>query len=145
MVGFISQQQRSLAAERILKAADANNDRIITEDELAKALGDQPNRKGPTAAELFKQLDQGSKGYITKQDLEDGLARAEQAPMPQGSPAGAGRGGGGGGAASAVTSYDAEDLNQDGRVTMEERAQYAAKVYAARHEAASSPQASVYG
>jgi hypothetical protein len=134
-----------LAADQIFKAVDTNQDGKITEEELSNAVEAQGNKQGPSAAELFKQLDQGNKGYITKQDLEDGLARADQSQAP---PAGGAGGGGappagGGGGGSSTTSYDPADLNQDGVVTMQERMEYAQKVYAAQ-EAPTSRQASVY-
>ena len=160
------QQMRSLAADRLLKAVDTNQDGKITQDELSKAVDSRGGQQGPTTAELFKQLDQGNKGYITKQDLEDGLAKADQRSPPAGPPPGMSGGGGpppagadgGGGAAapagssssassgaSTTTTYDPADLNQDGIVTMQERLQYAAKLYAAQEQApSSSKQASVY-
>jgi hypothetical protein len=130
-----AQETRSLAADRILKAVDTNQDGKITEDELSKAMVAQGNKQGPSAAELFKQLDQGNKGYITKQDLEDGLAKADQAKQPKAPPAGGGGGGGAppaAGGTSTTTSYDPADLNQDGVVTAQERMEYAQKAYAAQ-------------
>ena len=152
------QQMRSQAAARLLKAADANQDGKITEGELSKAMQAQGNKQGPSAAEIIKQLDQGNKGYITKQDLEAGLAKADQGKQIQGPPRGGpGRGGAppagaGGGSSSAgssssastPTSYDPEDLNQDGTVTLQEKTQYALKLYAAQKEAQPHTQASVY-
>jgi hypothetical protein len=110
----------------------------------------QGNNQGPSASEIIKQLDQGNKGYISKQDLEAGLARVDQGKQPQGPPKG-GPGGGGGSPStgsssgtSTTTSHDPEDLNQDGTVTMEEKIQYAQKLYAAQKEAQSGNQVSVY-
>jgi hypothetical protein len=144
------QQMRTQVAERMLKAVDANQDGKITEDELSKAIQAQGNKKGPSAAEIIKQLDQGNKGYLTEQDLEAGLAKADQAKQSQGPPrGGAGKAGGGeapsaGGGTSAATSYDPADLNQDGVVTMQERVQYALQQYAAQKEAQPSNQLSIY-
>jgi len=146
------QQVRSQAADRLLKAVDTSRDGKITEDELSKAIDTKGGQTGSSTAELFKQLDQGNKGYITRQDLEDGLAKANESQQAQ-KPATTGksesaaarppRGGGGGEGSAAAsssstsvsTSYDPEDLNQDGTVTMQEKLQYAAKLYAAASEA----------
>jgi hypothetical protein len=154
------QQMRSQAADRLLKAVDTNKDGKITEDELSTAMGAQGSKKqGASAAELFKQLDTGSKGYITRQDLEAGLAKAAQSTQTQASStstpssstastaagaSGASSGGGGGagstsatpspGAAVTTPTFDPEDLNQDGTVTMQEKLQYTAQLYAAQQE-----------
>ena len=159
------QQMRSQAADRLLKAVDTNQDGKITADELSTAMGAQGDVQSSSTSEIFKQLDQGNKGYITKQDLEDGLAKAQQgqetqsqqtqAPQSATPPGGgaAAAGGGGGSAptagssstsASTTTSYDPADLNQDGTVTMQERTQYALKLYEAQKETSSSGRASVY-
>jgi Ca2+-binding EF-hand superfamily protein len=143
-----TQETRSVEADKILKAVDTNQDGKITEDELSKAMAAQGSKQGSSAAELFKQLDQGSKGYITKQDLEDGLAKTDQAKAPSTSGSGGGGGGGGGsssagGATSTTTSYDPADLNQDGVVSAQERIEYAQKAYTAQH-ATTSQQSTVY-
>ena len=142
------QQAESQAADRIFKAVDTNHDGKITEDELSQAMQAQGGQQGASAAELFKQLDQGGKGYITKQDLEAALATTDQAQSAQKQAPkvrGGGGGGEGGGAASLIQSYDPEDLNYDGRVTMQERVQYALQVYEAQKEAQAGQQTSVYG
>lgn len=141
------QRLRSKAADRMLKTVDANQDGKITESELSTVLDGQSSKVSATTDQLFKQLDQGNKGYITKQDLEDGLAKADQTgsgQKTQSTTKGAGPGGpppaGGGGSksaaasgsAAATTAYDPEDLNQDGTVTMQEAQQYAANLYQAQ-------------
>ena len=142
---------RSQKADQILKQADSNQDGKITEDELSKALGADANQPSSNVSDFFKQLDQGNKGYITKQDIENGLAKAEQGSAQGQQPAKGGgggvRGGGGGGGgegASATASYDPEDLNQDGTVTAAERIQYMLNLYAAQKDAAPSKPQSVY-
>jgi Ca2+-binding EF-hand superfamily protein len=146
----IQRQMRSQAADRILKKVDANQDGKITLDELGKVLEAGGNQQGPSAAELLKQLDQGNKGYVTKQDIENGLAKAEQNKPAQGQQRM--RPGGGGGSpptddstsTSTAYSFDPQDLNQDGVVTMREKIQYVLNLYAAQQEAGSSVQASLY-
>jgi len=140
-----SQETRSLAADKIIKAVDSDQDGKITEEELSKAMEAQAGKQGPSAAELFKQLDQGGKGYITKRDIEDGLAKADQAQQARarkgGGEGGAPRAGGG---ASAAKAYDPADLNQDGVVTMRERMEYAQQAYAAQ-ATKTGGRAAVYG
>jgi Ca2+-binding EF-hand superfamily protein len=137
---------RSQVADRMLKAVDTNQDGKITEDELSKVVEARGNKQGPTAAEILKQLDQGNKGYITKQDLENGLAKADQEkPTQVAQPAMPGGGGAppaGGSSSTSTTSFDPQDLNQDGKVTMQEMVQYALNLYAAQKEAQSGNQAS---
>lgn len=148
----IRQQMQAKEADRVLQRVDTNQDGKVTEAELSKALQANGNKQGVSAAELFKQLDQGGKGYITRQDLEDGLAKAEPGTASLGqAPSGrAGRGGAGGGdgdaagGASTTTAFDPEDLNQDGKVTNQERIEYMLKVYAAQKEAGASQAGAVY-
>jgi len=146
----IRQQMKAKEADRILQRVDTNQDGKVTEDELSKAVQANGNKQGVSAAELFKQLDQGGKGYITRQDLEEGLAKAEPGTASLGqAPSGrAGRGGGGdgdaAGGASTTTAFDPEDLNEDGKVTNQERIQYMLKVYAAQKEAGASQAGGVY-
>jgi hypothetical protein len=142
-----TQEARSRIAERIFKAADSNQDGKITEDELSSAMAAQGGKQGPSAADLFKQLDQGNKGYITRQDVEDGLAKAGQSKAAANGKTSRNEGGGGphgGGGASAAKVYDPADLNQDGVVTMRERMTYAQQAYTAK-ESQTSGQAAVYG
>jgi len=140
------QQAESQAADRLFKAVDTNHDGKITEDELSQAMQAQGGQQGASAAELFKQLDQGGKGYITKQDLEAALAKADQAQSARGrAPKVRGGGAEEGGGTSLIQSYDPEDLNQDGRVTMQEWVQYALQVYEAQKDAQAGQQTSVYG
>ena len=141
-----TQETRSVQADKILKAVDTNQDGKITEDELSKAMAAQGSKQGSSAAELFKQLDQGSKGYITKQDLEDGLAKTDQAKAPSTGGSGGGSGGGGGSSSAGGTTsktYDPADLNQDGVVSAQERIEYAQKAYTAQHST-TSQQSTVY-
>ena len=87
-----TQQTLSKVADRILKEVDGNQDGKITEDELSAALDARGVKQSSSASEFFKQLDQGDKGYITKQDIENGLesvaqsepAQAQQAARPGG-------------------------------------------------------------
>lgn len=141
------QQARSRAADRLFQKIDANRDGRITQDELSRAMG-ASGKQGAGAAVAFQQLDQGGKGYISRQDLEDGMAKADQATQAQAQQKGvarAGKGeGGGGGGAPVVASPDPEDLNQDGRVTMQEKLQYAEQRYAARQQARTGNQVSAY-
>lgn len=126
-------------ADQILKAADSNNDAQLTTDEFTEAAV-ASGASASAAAELFNQLDQGGKGYLTKQDLATGLAQAgstdglaaTQQPVQAAGAAGAGGGGGG-----TAVSYDPADLNFDGTVTAAERVQYALKQYEKQKEAAS--------
>jgi hypothetical protein len=151
-----TQQTRSKVADRILKEVDGNQDGKITRDELSAALDARGVKQSSSVSEFFKQLDQGDKGYITKQDIENGLESVAQSAPAQAQPA-ARPGGGGGGAppaggggtgdsssASTASSYDPQDLNQDGVVTMQEQLQYVLNLYTAQTEAGSSSQASVY-
>jgi Ca2+-binding EF-hand superfamily protein len=137
------QHARSLAAQQMFQSADSNSDGKITEDELTRSMAARGNNEGPGAAELFKQLDQGSKGYLTQRDVEAGLEKLGQSQPAQDVPR-SGPPEGGGGASAAATTFDAEDLNQDGRVTMQEKVQYALKIYLAQKEAESVHGASVY-
>ena len=137
------QQMQSQAAAKLFRTVDANQDGRITEDELSQAMQAQGNQSGPSAAELFKQLDQGNKGYLTEQDLEAGLAKVDQGKQAQGTPKG-GPGGGSSASSGTTTSYDPEDLNQDGTVTSQERIQYALNLYTAREGTQTGNQASVY-
>jgi hypothetical protein len=150
------QQIRSQAA-RMLKAADTNKDSKITENELSKAIGASGSKSGPTPAEIMKQLDQGSKGYLTQQDLEAGLAKADQAkpahaPRQSGSGGGAAPAAGGAGSPSTARTsgtteqdtYDPADLNQDGTITVLETVQYAQQVYARQQEPPTHNQLSLY-
>lgn len=132
----VIEQLRAQAADRMLKRVDSNQDGKITEDELSRALEASGNKQTASVSELFKQLDQGGKGYITKQDIEDGLAREEQAKAAQAQqPAKLGRGGApAAGGAGTSYSYDPADLNQDGVVTTQERIQYILNLYAAQKE-----------
>ena len=144
-----TQQTRSKVADRILKEIDGNQDGKVTRDELSAALDARGVKQSSSASQFFKQLDQGDKGYLTKQDIENGLesvarsapARAQAASRPGG---GGGGGTGDSSSASTTSSYDPRDLNQDGVVTMQEQLQYVLNLYNAQIEAGSSSQASVY-
>jgi hypothetical protein len=68
----------------VFKAVDTNQDGKITENELSKAIAARGSKQGPSASEIMKQLDQGNKGYITKQDLDAGLAKVDQTQKAQG-------------------------------------------------------------
>jgi hypothetical protein len=147
-----TRQTLSKLADRILKEVDGDQDGKITQDELSAALDARGVKQSSSASEFFKQLDQGDKGYITKQDIENGLESVAQSAPAQGQPAarpgGAPPAGGGGtgdsSSASTASSYDPQDLNQDGVVTMQEKLQYVLNLYTAQTEAGSSSQASAY-
>lgn len=136
-------QPRSQAVDQIFKKVDSNRDDKITKSELTQALESDSVEIGssdqePNVGEIFKLLDAGNKGYITKQDAADGLDKLSQTPSggatseAGGSSRGGSRpagGGGGGGGAIASEDYDPADTNQDGTVSMQEEIAYILEQY----------------
>jgi Ca2+-binding EF-hand superfamily protein len=128
--------------DQFFKKVDSDGNEKITKSELTQALEADSVDLGSsteTAVDaVFSLFDAGNKGYITEQNMEDGLKKLESASTDETSatgesegasrPAGGGGGGGGGGAAAA-TSYDPADTNQDGVVSMQERLAYMVKQY----------------
>ncbi len=142
----LASASRSQAADQIMKKADANRDGKITEAELGNAIDAAGGKQSSSVKEIFNLLDQGGKGYLTKQDLEDGLSKATQSQPTQGKAAGASGGGpaggvGGAAAASGTATADPEDLNQDGTVTQQEKIQYVLTHYAKAASASSASSA----
>ena len=141
-----ARESRTQAADQIMKRADANRDGKITEAELGNAIEAAGGKQSSSVKEIFNLLDQGGKGYLTKQDLEDGLSKAAQSQPTQGKAAGASgggpaRGGGGAAGASSTATADPEDLNQDGTVTQQEKIQYLLTHYAKAASASTTPAA----
>jgi hypothetical protein len=140
-----TQQTRSKVADPILKEVDGNQDGKITQDELSAALDARGVKQSSSASEFFMQLDQGCKGYITKQDIENGVESVAQRAPAQAERLPAGNGGTKGSSSTGSTSsYDPRDLNQDGEATMQEQLQYVLNLYTVQTEAGSSSEASVY-
>jgi hypothetical protein len=122
-------------AGRMMKSVDTNQDGKITQDELTEAVHDSGNKQGLSAQELLQQLDQAGKGYITRQDIETGLQRAQSTSFSASQPP-PGRGGppptGDPMNTSNTYTFDPEDLNQDGTVTNQEEIQYLLTQYTAQ-------------
>ncbi|MBN9661866.1 MAG: EF-hand domain-containing protein [Acidobacteria bacterium] len=147
--------------DRMFKKVDTNQDGQITKDELAQALASgnpKTDRSGKKLSvdDFFQALDTAGKGYITKEDAAAGLdAMAQKLAESKSNRSGEahhGRGGGGGhasgggtatggtGSTTDTTSYDPRDTNQDGTVSEQEAAAYAATHYVQTDQAAASTQ-----
>lgn len=160
------EQIRSQESARLFQKVDANQNGRITADEFtqaaeahAKQTSGQSGAQLPNPAELFKQLDQGNKGYLTQQDLETGLAQANRnrpadSPPPEraaaptaNSPSDPGSDDlSTTGTSSSIAGTKPEDLNQDGNVTLQEKIRYVLNQYAPIPEPPKQPdQTSLFG
>lgn len=141
--------------DQLFKKADGNRDGKITKEELSQAFQSDNVKEGSAdqtakVNAIFDLLDQGGKGYITKEDATAGLEKLAQA-QPGGAepPAHKAHGGGGGGggdgdtATAAVVNPDPADTNQDGKVSMQEELTYVLAQYQ-KSEAAHSSQTVAY-
>lgn len=147
-----AQQIRSQMADRMMKAVDTDQNGKITEGELTTAIEASGRRQGLTSSELFQQLDQGGKGYITREDIQSGLERTapnQSSAVPPPPVQGGGPRGGGGApparesestTSSSTYFYDPEDLNQDGTVSSQEQMQYLLDQYTVQSREAPSLQ-----
>lgn len=146
--------------DRMFKKVDTNQDGQITKDELAQALASgatKTDRSGKKLSvdDFFQALDTAGKGYITKEDAAAGLdamaqkmaeSRSKRSGEAQHGRGGGGGHAGGGGAAEGTgsstdsTQYDPRDTNQDGTVSEQEAAAYAATHYVQTDQAAVSTQ-----
>jgi Ca2+-binding EF-hand superfamily protein len=114
------------AAQRqqdMFKRLDTDGDGKITEKELKSGIPE--NGKGPSAAEILKQIDTNKDGSIDKGENDAFMTKMEKSGRPPKPPRGGGPKGPppSGGAASSNTAaqiFDELDTNKDGKVSMTE-------------------------
>ena len=129
-------QRAAQAAQRFMKALDANQDGSVAKQEFVDGL----QAKGVSATDAalrFDAIDKAGSGQITKSDIETALKSGDIKPKDLGigrGPPGGGKdghdgppppqGGGATGSASSAKQYDPADTNQDGTVSAQESLVY---------------------
>jgi len=121
-------------AQRFMKTYDANEDGSVSKDEFVTGL----TAKGipeADATKTYAALDKAGSGSITKADVESALksgeVKAKDLGLPRPLPPN-GRGPDGpppaasGSSSGQIKQYDAADTNEDGAVSVQESANYAA-------------------
>jgi hypothetical protein len=121
-------------AQRFMKTYDANEDGSVSKDEFVTGL----TAKGISEADATKTyaaLDKAGSGSITKADVESALKSGDVKAQDLGGarpPPPNGRGTDGmppsaaGSSSGALSQYDPADTNEDGAVSVQESANYAA-------------------
>ena len=140
-------QARPRAVDQIFQKIDADRDGKITKTELTQYFESDSVETGssgqtPSVEAVFNALDTGDKGYITKQDVANGMAQAPPKPPGGEGPEAGGAGGGAGGTTSLED--DPRDTNQDGTVSMQEEIAYAIQHYQAK-DSTQKAQSVIYG